>query len=126
MMACCQSLYNKVGGELEIEEQFIQYKDITLTMMEAIKTENYENLDEFFLQRQLVLDNIDKLVYTKEELNKFYLKYDIDKLDKVLQVEINSRKEEILNKIKENQKRKIAMNGYNNLQARAVFLSKEL
>ncbi|WP_026888253.1 hypothetical protein [Clostridium beijerinckii] len=111
---------------MEIQEQFVQYKNITLIIMETVKTENYEKLDEFFSQRQSVLDNINKLACSKEELNRFYLKYDVYELDKTLEKEMNSRKEALLEKIKENQKRRIMMNGYNDLQARSVFLSKEL
>ncbi|MDD3049500.1 MAG: hypothetical protein PHQ89_06030 [Bacilli bacterium] len=110
---------------MEIEEYFEKYNNITLNIMEIIKAENYEKLDEFFSQRQLVLDELSKLNCSKEELNKCYREYNIGKLDKTLEEEIKKRKEDILEKIKENQKRKIALNGYNNLQAKAVFLSKE-
>ena len=110
---------------MEIDEQFEQYKNITVMIMETVKAENYEKLDELFSQRQLILNNINKLDCSNEELNKFNLKYNIDKLDKTLEEEMKNRKEELLEKIKENQKRKIAMSGYNNLQAKAVFLSKE-
>ena len=116
---------NKVGDELDLEEIFIKYKDITLTIMEIVKLENYEKLDEFFSQRQLILENINSLNCSKEELRKFYIKYNLDDLDKTLEKEMKKRKEELLIKIKENQKRKRAMNGYNNLQAKAVFLSRE-
>lgn len=110
---------------MDIEESLKEYKNITLTIMETVKAENYEKLDELFSKRQFVLDNINKLTYSKEELNKFYLKYNIHKLDETLEEEMKKRKEELLEKIKENQKRKMAVNGYNNIQAKAVFLSKE-
>ncbi|EHJ01507.1 hypothetical protein CDLVIII_5016 [Clostridium sp. DL-VIII] len=110
---------------MELEECFVKYKSITLTIMEAIKSENYENLDELFGQRQLILDNIKELNGSKEEMKKIYLQCNIEQLEKSLEEEIKKRKDEILVKIKENQKRKTAMNGYNNLQSRAVFLSKE-
>lgn len=126
IITCCQILYNRVGEELEIDEQFEQYKNITLIIMETVKAENYEKLDELFLQRQLILNNINKFNSSKEELNKLYIKYNVGKSDKILEEEMKNRKDELLDKIKENQKRKIGMNGYNNFQARAVFLSKEL
>lgn len=110
---------------MEIGEYFEKYKNITLSIMEIIKAEKYEKLDEFFSQRQLVLDKLSELNCSKEELNKFYLEYNIGKLDKTLEEEIKKRKEDILEKIKGNQKRKIALNEYNNLQAKAVFLSRQ-
>lgn len=111
---------------MNIEEEFDQYKSITLVIMDTVKSENYEKLDELFSQRQLILNNINNLNCPKEELNRLYLKSDIYNLDKILEEEINNKKEEFLNKIRESQKRKVAMNGYSNLQARAVFLSKQL
>ncbi|MDD3267525.1 MAG: hypothetical protein PHC75_10155 [Burkholderiales bacterium] len=114
-----------MGDKLNLEENFIKYKDITLTIMKTVKAEEYEKLDEFFKQRQLILDNINKINYSKEELKKFYLQYDIEKLEKTLASEMKVKKEDLLEKIKENKKRQVAMKGYNNLSAKAVFLSKE-
>jgi hypothetical protein len=93
--------------------------------MEMIREEEYEKIDEFLKQRQLVLDDIKKMNCSREELKEFYVKYNIDKLDQTLEKGMKTKKEELLGKIKESQKRKIAMNGYNNLQVRAVFLSRE-
>ena len=114
-----------MGDKLNLEENFIKYKDITLTIIETVKAEEYEKLDEIFQQRQLILDNINKINYSKEELKKFYLQYDIEKLDKTLASEMKVKREDLLEKIKENKKRQVAMKGYNNLSAKAVFLSKE-
>ena len=114
-----------MGDKLNLEENFIKYKDITLAIIEGVKLEEYERLDEVFQQRQLILDNINKFNHSKEELNKFYLQYDIDKLDKTLASEMKVKRQDLLEKIKENKKRQAAMKGYNNLSAKAVFLSKE-
>lgn len=118
-------LLSKVGDKLDLEGKVVKYKNVTLTIMEIVNSENYEKLDEFFSQRQLILDEMNRLNYSKGELKKFYLKYNLDKLNKTLEEEIKKRKEELLIKIKENQKRKRAMNGYSNLQAKSVFLSRE-
>lgn len=111
---------------MSLEESFIKYKNITLTIIGIVKSEEYEKLDEFFNQRQLILDDINKLNCPREQLKEFYLKYNIDNLDKILEEEMKNRKEKLLVKIRQNQKRKTAMNGYSNLQAKSVFLSKEL
>lgn len=114
-----------MGDKLKLEEKFIEYKDITLIIIKEVKAEEYEKLDEIFQQRQLILDDISKLNYSKEDLKKIYLQYEIDKLDKILDSEMKAKKEELLEKIKENKKRQMAMKGYNNLSAKAVFISKE-
>ncbi len=110
---------------MNIEENLIKYRDITMTIIEIIRSDEEEKLDDLFVQRQLILDYINKIDYSKDELKKLCLKHEISSLDKILEVGIKSKKEEVLKKIKENQKRKAAMNGYNNLQTKAVFLSKE-
>lgn len=116
---------DKVSDKLELEENLKRYESITLEIMEIVKKERYEELDKYFEQRQLILDNINNLNCSKEEMKNLYLKYNIDKIEKVLEELIRRRKEELLEKIKENQKRKTAMSGYNNLSAKAVFLSKK-
>lgn len=110
---------------MNLEENFIRYKNITLTIIETVKAEEYEKLDEFFKQRQLILDNINKLNCSKEDMKQFYLQNEIDKLEKILDSEMKLKRENLLEKIKENRKRQVAINGYNNLQAKAVFLSRE-
>lgn len=109
---------------MKTEELFQKYKNVTLAIIEAVKAENYEILDDIFSKRQLILENINQLGSSKEELNEHYIKCDICKIEKMLEDEMKSKKEEVLSKIKKNQVRKTAMNGYNNLQAKAVFLSR--
>lgn len=115
-----------MGDALELEEIFIKYKDITLTIIETVKEEKYEKLDEVFQKRQLILDDMNKINYSKEELKKFYSQYKMENLETVLASEMKDRKDALLKKIKENEKRQVGMAGYNNLSAKAVFLSKEV
>ncbi|OCA96805.1 flagellar protein FliT [Clostridium beijerinckii] len=110
---------------MELEECFNRYNDITLTIIETVESDDYERLDELFEQRQSILDNIKNSNCSKEEMKRIYLKYNIDELEKKIEEEMKKRKEEALDKLKKSQERKVAMNGYNNLQARAVFFSKE-
>lgn len=114
-----------MGDKLNLEEDFIKYKEITLTIIEAVKAEEYENLDELLKQRQLILDNINKIDCSKDEMKQFYFQCDIDKIENILSLEMKTEREDLLEKIKENKKRQVAMKGYNNLSAKAVFLSKE-
>jgi hypothetical protein len=111
---------------LNLEENFIKYKDMTLVIIQTVIAEEYEKLDESFNQRQLILDDINKINYSKEELKKNYLKYDIENLEKMLVSKIKIKKQDLLEKIKENQKTQVGNRGYNNLSAKAVFLSKKI
>lgn len=111
---------------MNIEESIKEYRNITLSILDAVKTEDYEKLEEMLGERQIILDNTKDLSYTKEEYIKVYYQYEIDKLDKVLMSEMEEKKNAIKDKIQENRKRKIATKSYNNLSGRAVFLSKEI
>ena len=111
---------------MNLEENLIKYKNITLTIIETVKAEQYEKLDEVFQQRQFILDLMNNENYSKEELKKFYLQYEIENLDKTLASEMEIRKDDLLEKIKENKRRQAGMAGYNNLSTKAVFLSKEI
>lgn len=111
---------------MDLEKNFIKYKNITLTIIEAVKAEEYEKLDEIFQQRQLILDGMSEISNSKEELEKFYLQYEIENSEKLLTFEMKARKGDLLKKIKQNEKKQIGMAGYNNISAKAVFLSKEV
>lgn len=111
---------------MNLEENLIKYKDITLTIIEWVKAEEYEKLDEIFAQRQLILDDINESKYSKEELKIFYSKYEIEKLEKELAFEMKGKKVDLLKKMKQNEKRQVGTAGYNNISAKAVFLSKEI
>ena len=111
---------------MNLDESFIKYKDITLTIVETVKVEEYEKLDELFNRRQLILDTINKVNPQKEELRKVYLKYNIDYLEEKLEIEIKFRKASLLKKMKQNENKQVGMAGYNKLSAKAVFLSKQI
>ena len=120
------SISIKVGDKLNLEENLIRYKDITLTILEFVKIEEYEKLDEIFQKRQLILDDMNKINYSKEEIQRLYLQYGIEKLNKTLETEMKSRQKNLMMKIKENTKKQAGLSGYNKISATAVFLSKKI
>lgn len=111
---------------MSAEQYIIEYKNITLIIIEIIKSEEYEKLDKIFQQRQIILDKMNTANYSKEELNKYYLKYELEKLNKLLTSEMNVKRKYLLGKLKENKKKQVGMSGYNNISAKAVFLSKTI
>ncbi|MCB2294288.1 hypothetical protein LGK95_12255 [Clostridium algoriphilum] len=111
---------------MNLEEDFIKYKDITLIIIEIVKAEEYEKLDDIFQQRQLILDDMNKINSSKEEFKKIYLQYEIENFEKKLAAQMRGKKENLLKKMKENEKRQVGMAGYNNISAKAIFLSKEI
>lgn len=108
---------DKPGDKLSLEENFIKYKVFTLIIIKIVKAEEYEKLEERFQPRQLILDDINRINYSKDELKKFYLQYEIEKLEKILTTEIKVRKSDLLKKINQNEKWQVGMVGYNNISA---------
>ena len=115
-----------MGDKLNLEENFIIYKNITLTIIETVKTGEYEKLEVAFKKRQLILDDINRINYTKVELNKLYSQYEIQDVEKKLAYQMNVKKMDLLEKIKDNKKRQAGMAGYNKISAKAVYLSKKV
>ena len=111
---------------MNLNENLIKYKNITLNIIQTVKDDKYEKLDELFNKRQLILDNINKLDYSKEELKMYYVQCEIEKSEKILTCEIKARKQNLLEKIKVNNKRQAAVVGYNKLSTNSVFLSKKI
>ncbi|MBX4269207.1 hypothetical protein [Clostridium estertheticum] len=111
---------------MNLEENFIEYKDITLIIIETVKREDYVRLDEIFNKRQLILDDISKLSSSKKELNKFYILYEIKNLEDKLASEMKCREKDLLEKMKRNNKKQAGLAGYNNISSKAVFLSKKI
>lgn len=115
-----------MGDKLNLEENFIIYKNITLTIIETVKAGEYEKLEEEFKKRQLILDDINKIDYTKVELNKLYSQYEIQDIEKKLASEMKAKRVDLLEKIKDNKKRQAGMLGYNKISAKAVYLSRKI
>jgi len=111
---------------LNLEDNFIKYKNITLTIIEIVKIEEYEKLDEIFQKRQLILDDMNKINYSREELKKLYLQYGIENLEKDLASRMKVKKDDLLDKMKKNKKRQTGIMGYNKIPSEAVFLSKKI
>ena len=109
-----------------LEENFIEYKVLTLKIIKTVNVGEYERLEEIFQKRQLILDGMNKSNYLKEEMNKLYIKYEIQNLEKILAVDIKVKEKDLLKKIDKNKNRQIVVTGYNNISAKAVFLSKEV
>ncbi|MBU3159057.1 hypothetical protein KPL37_04700 [Clostridium frigoris] len=111
---------------MDLEENLIKYKNITLTIVEMVKVEEFEKLDEIFQKRQLIIDDMNKINYSKEELKKLYLQYGIENLEKDLASRMKVKKGDLLDKMKKNKKRQTGMMGYNKIPSKAVFLSKKI
>ena len=97
----------------ELIQELIQFKKITIELMEAVQNNQVYKLDNLLDSRQIVIENMEKIKYTTEEFESICDDLDIlniqHKLLELMRVEKENTKEE-LNKI---QTTKNANNNYN-------------
>ena len=111
---------------MNIDELFQKYKDISIQIIDELDSEILENLDNLLLERGEILQKISQKNETKEELKQLYGKYDLFKIDEDIQNKFESSMSEVKRELAKINKRKQANNGYNNINARSVYLSKKI
>lgn len=111
---------------MNIDELFQKYKDISIQIIAELDSEVLENLDNLLLERGEILKKISQENQTKEELKQLYGKYDLFKIDEDMQNKFEFSMNEVKREIAKINKRKQASNGYNNINARSVYLSKKI
>lgn len=111
---------------MNIEELFEKYKEISLNIIPAIGENDLEKLDNLLLERSEILKEISKSNQTKEDLKKLYEEYDLAKIDEDMKQKFDFSLNEVKQELLKIQKRKQASQGYNSINAKAVYLSKKI
>jgi hypothetical protein len=111
---------------MNIEELFQNYKDISLNIIRSLDDDKVEQLDELLSQREKILKEISKQNQSKEELKRLYGKYDLFEIDEDMRKKFEASLKEVKKEIAKISRRKDATNGYNNINARSVYLSKKI
>ncbi|MBW9154967.1 flagellar protein FliT [Clostridium tagluense] len=97
----------------ELVQELMQFKKVTMELMEALQQDEVHKLDTLLDSRQIAIENMGKLEYTTEEFSDICNELDILKVQnellKLMQTKKDDTKEE-LNKI---QLTKNANNNYN-------------
>lgn len=111
---------------MNIEELFQNYKDISLNIIRSLDDDKVEQLDELLSQREKILKEISKQNQSKEELKRLYGKYDLFEIDEDMRKKFEASLKEVKKEIVKISRRKEATKGYNNMNARSVYLSKKI
>ncbi|WP_186429879.1 flagellar protein FliT [Clostridium sp. BSD9I1] len=111
---------------MNLSEELIKYKNLTLELITSVEKEEYDNLDNLLTNRQNVIAQINELTYSKDEF--LYLCKDLDILvlnQKLIKIS-NQKKSEIRKHIDELRVSKNANKGYNKKFAvDSVFFNKK-
>ncbi|EJO5346078.1 flagellar protein FliT [Clostridium botulinum] len=111
---------------MDLENLIKEYKIISLEIKDALDNDNLDALDILLDQRQKIIDTLDTTNFNIEKLKEAYKKYEIFELDKLIFEQMNSQKIQLRKKIFEVEKGKKVTRGYNDINTKAVFLTKEI
>ncbi|MDS1002899.1 hypothetical protein P9J83_05195 [Clostridium sporogenes] len=111
---------------MDLDDFIKEYKKISLQIKDSLDNDNLDSLDILLEKREKIINSVDINKFNIEELKEVYKKYGILQLDKLIFEEMNLQKNQLRKKIFEIQKGKNLAQGYNNLNTKAVFLTKEI
>lgn len=111
---------------MKLEELFQQYKDISLRIFKIIDEDDLNQLDKLILERERILEEISKINEDREKLKVLYEKADLLNIENLIRKKMETNLGQIKEDILKLKKRKEANKKYNNLNAKAVFLSKKV
>lgn len=112
---------------MNLDEELIKYKDLTLELITSVEKEEYDNLDNLLTNRQNVIEQINELTYSKEEFLYLCKKLDILVLNQKLIKITNQKKTSIRNHMDELRVSQSANKSYTKKFAvDAVFFNKKI
>lgn len=111
---------------MDLDNFIKEYKTISLQIKDSLDNDNLDSLEMLLDQREKIINNADITNFNTEKLKEAYEKYEIFKLDKLILEEMKLQKNQLRKKIFEVENGKKVAKGYNSLNAKAVFLTKEI
>lgn len=104
-----------------------QYRDVTVELIANVENDNFQLLDELLLDRQNIMDEIDKLNYSKDEFLNLCKEFDILVLQQKLVKLMDQKKANLRNDIDTLANSKNANKSYNKrFTADSVFFNKKI
>lgn len=111
----------------EIKNCLSKYKEITLKLIKQLEIEDYDSLEGLLDSRQGFIDEISKMSYSKEDMNKIYEELQIQQLQDQLHFVMNEKKQEVKDNIDSLSINKVAKDKYTNgFKADYYFLNKKI
>jgi seryl-tRNA synthetase len=84
-----------------LRDKFIELKAATEKLIEAVKKDNDESIDSLFIDRQRIINDIDKLNYNKEDFKLIAEDISLMEAFNSLQKAIEEKKNELKEKVNE-------------------------
>ncbi len=106
----------------KLKEELINYKELTLEIIQILEKGDYDAPKELFNERQNIINNINKISYTKEEFKNINDELDLMLVEKKLQTIMLKRKAEIKAKLNNASDSKEAAKSYNMKQFSSQYI----
>ncbi|BDB02563.1 flagellar protein FliT [Clostridium botulinum] len=106
----------------KLKEQLINYRELTLEIIQTLEKEDYDAPKELLNERQNIINNINKLSYTKEEFKNINDELDLMLVEKKLQTIMLKRKTELKQKLNNASDTKEATKSYNMKQFNSQYI----
>lgn len=97
----------------ELKQKLVQFKQITIELINALRKEEINRLDDLFDSRQNVIESMDKLTYTVEQFTNICRDLDLLNMQQELSELMYEKKESIKEELNKIQLTKNANNNYN-------------
>lgn len=113
--------------DTELRDFLEEFRKCSLSIIEIVKNENYDELDNKISERQEIINSIGKLNFSKEEINKIVKELEIIPLCNEINEVIISKKNNIKAEMENILVKKRVNNNYNkNVYDRLHILSKRI
>lgn len=110
-----------------LRNYLMEFKDFTINLIDCLEKEDYESLEGLFNDRQAIIDNMDKLQYTKESFKAISSELQIMPLQQKLTLALNKSKAEAKLELDKLSATKTASKSYNTkFKADALFFNKKI
>lgn len=112
---------------MQLREGLLKYKEATMKIIEYLKQSesDYIDLDNLINNRKDIIDKLNVIAFDKNEFKSISNEYGLLKYEEELIKVMQQKKSELKIKIQKSIKSK-KINSYNNMNTKAVFLSREV
>jgi hypothetical protein len=112
---------------MDLKSGLKEYKNITLEIINSLEKEDYDALGQLISNRQNIIDEIDKLSYSKEEFVKICKELDILMIQQKLVKLINEKKASLRNNMNNLATSQNANKSYNRrYSVDSIFFNKKI
>ncbi|SKA72706.1 hypothetical protein SAMN05428976_10134 [Clostridium sp. USBA 49] len=110
-----------------LRENLLNFKKITESLINEIKEENYNSLEDIFNKREIVINTIKKIDYNLEDFKNISSELKLLEMERELNILINEKRQFIVEEINKLKTYKRANNNYQkNFKPDSIFFSKKI